>query len=63
MSQSKLISLIVQNYVETSKCFHIISKDGITIDQFAIAHSDPLFVNSSISIRQLRLHVPSILRL
>lgn len=62
MSQSKLISLIVRNYVETSKCFHIISKDGITTDQFAIAHSDPLFVNSSISIRQLRLQVPSILR-
>jgi hypothetical protein len=62
MSQSKLISLIVQNYVETSKCFHIIGNDGITTDQFAIANSDPLFVNSSISIRQFRLQVPSILR-
>jgi hypothetical protein len=62
MPQSKLIRLIVQNYIETSKCFHIVSKDGITTDQFAIAHSDPLFVNSSVSIRQLRLHVPSIVR-
>jgi hypothetical protein len=62
MSQSKLIGLIVQNYIETSKCFHIISKDGITTYQFAIAHCDPLFVNSSISIRQLRLQVPSIAR-
>lgn len=62
MSQSKLIRLIVQNYVETSKCFHIIRKDGITTDQFAIANSDPLFVNSTMSIRQLCLQIPSIAR-
>lgn len=60
MSQSKLIRLIVQHYIETSKCFLIISKDGITTDQFAMAQSDLLFVNSSISIRDVRLKIPSI---
>jgi hypothetical protein len=60
MSQSKLIRLILQHYIETSKCFLIISKDGITADQFAIAQSDLLFVNSSISIRDVRLKIPSI---
>jgi hypothetical protein len=60
MSQSKLIRLILQHYIETSKCFLIISKDGITTDQFAIAPSDLLFVNSSISIRDVRLKIPSI---
>ena len=62
MSHSKLIRLIVQNYVETSKCFLIISKDGITTDQFAIALSDQLFVNTSLNIRQLRPRIPSIAR-
>ncbi|HJR84019.1 MAG TPA: hypothetical protein VJ772_01485 [Nitrososphaeraceae archaeon] len=61
MSQSKLIRLILQHYIETSKCFLIISKDGITTDQFAIAPSDLLFVNSSISIRDVRLKIPSII--
>ena len=59
MSQSKLIRLIVQRYVETSKCLNIIIKDGITTDQFATV-SDLLFVNSSISIRQVQLKIPSI---
>lgn len=62
MSQSKLIRLIVKNYVETSKCFLIISKDGITTDLFSIAPSDPLLVNSSLNIRQLRSQIPSIAR-
>lgn len=62
MSQSKLIRLIIQNYVETSKCFHIVSKDGVTTDQFAIAQSDPLFVNTSLNIRQLGSQIPSITR-
>jgi hypothetical protein len=62
MSQSKVIRLIVQNYLETSKCFNIVAKDGITTDQFAMAKTDPLFVNSSLSIRQLRVQVPSIAR-
>jgi len=60
MSQSKLIRLIVRNYVETSKCFPIISKDGITTDQFAIFQSDPLFVNSTLNVRQIRSQIPSI---
>lgn len=60
MPQSKLIRLIVQHYVETSKCFLIISKDGITTDHFAIGQSDLLFVNCSISIRDVRLKIPSI---
>jgi len=62
MSQSKLIRLIVKNYVETSKCFLIISKDGITTDLFAMSQSDPLFFNSSLDIRQLRSKIPSIAR-
>jgi hypothetical protein len=60
MSQSNLIRRIMQNYVETSKCFNIIIKDGITTDQFATVKSDSLFVNCSFSIRQVRLEVPSI---
>lgn len=62
MSQSKLIRLIVKNYVETSKCFLIISKDGITTDLFSIAQTDPLFVNSNLNIRQLRSQIPAIAR-
>lgn len=62
MSQSKLIRLIVRNYVETSKCFPIISKDGITTDQFAIFQSDPLFVNCTLNIRRIRSQIPSISR-
>jgi hypothetical protein len=62
MSQSKLIRLIVKNYVETSKCFLIISKDGITTDLFAMSQSDPLFFDSSLNIRQLRSKIPSIAR-
>lgn len=62
MSQSNLIRTIIQNYIETSKCFNIISKDGITTDQFAISRSDSLFVPVSLSIRQVHLQIPTILR-
>ena len=62
MSQSNLIRMIIQNYIETSKCFDIIGKDGITTDQFAISRSDSLFVQVSLSIRQVHLQIPAILR-
>ena len=62
MSQSNLIRLIVKNYLETSKCFLVISKDGITTDQFEVAESKPLFVNSYFNIRQLGSQLPSITR-
>lgn len=62
MSQSNLIRIIIQNYIETSNCFDIISKDGITTDQFAISRSDSLFVQVSLSIRQVHLQIPAILR-
>lgn len=62
MSQSNLIRMIIQNYIETSKCFDIIAKDGITTDQFAISRSDSLFVQVSLSIRQVHLQIPAILR-
>ena len=61
MSQSNLIRTIIQNYIETSNCFDIIAKDGITTDIFAIS-SDSLFVQVSLSIRQVHLQIPSILR-
>ena len=48
--------------METSKCFLIISKDGITTDLFSIAQTDPLFVNSNLNIRQLRSQIPAIAR-
>lgn len=54
--------MIIQNYIETSKCFDIIAKDGITTDQFAISKSDSLFVQVSLSIRQVHLQIPTILR-
>lgn len=54
--------MIIQNYIETSKCFDIIAKDGITTDQFAISKSDSLFVHVSLSIRQVHLQIPTILR-
>ncbi|HXV89042.1 MAG TPA: hypothetical protein VD710_08135 [Nitrososphaeraceae archaeon] len=62
MSQSNIIRMIIQNYIETSKCFDIIAKDGITTDQFAISKSDSLFVHVSLSIRQVHLQIPTILR-
>ena len=62
MSQSNLIRMIIQNYIETSKCFYIIAKDGITTDQFAISRSDSLFVQVSLSIRHVHLQIPTILR-
>lgn len=62
MSQSKLIRVIVKNYVETSKCLPFISKDGITTDQFAIAQYNPLFVSTYLNIRQVRSQIPSIAR-
>ena len=62
MSQSNIIRMIIQNYIETSKCFDIIAKDGITTDQFAISRSDSLFVQVTLSIRQVHLQIPTILR-
>lgn len=62
MSQSNLIRIIIKNYIETSNCFDIIAKDGITTDQFAISRSDSLFVRVSLSIRQVHLQIPTILR-
>jgi hypothetical protein len=62
MSQSNLIRIIIQNYIESSNCFDIITKDGITTDQFAISRSDSLFVQVSLSIRQVHLQIPAILR-
>lgn len=62
MSQSNLIRIIIKNYIETSNCFDIIAKDGITTDQFAISRSDSLFVQVSLSIRQVHLQIPTILR-
>lgn len=62
MSHSNIIRMIIQNYIETSKCFDIIAKDGITTDQFAISRSDSLFVQVSLSIRQVHLQIPAILR-
>ena len=62
MSQSNLIRIIIQNYIETLNCFDIIAKDGVTTDQFAISRSDSLFVQASLSIRQVHLQIPAILR-
>ena len=62
MSQLNLLRMIIQNYIETSKCFDIIAKDGITTDQFAISRSDSLFVQVSLSIQQVHLQIPTILR-
>lgn len=62
MSQSNLIRIVIKNYIETSNCFDIIAKDGITTDQFAISRSDSLFVQVSLSIRQVHLQIPTILR-
>ena len=62
MSHSNIIRMIIQNYIETSKCFDIIAKDGITTDHFAISKSDSLFVQVSLSIRQVQLQIPTILR-
>ena len=62
MSHSNIIRMIIQNYIETTKCFDIIAKDGITTDQFAISRSDSLFVQVSLSIRQVQLQIPTILR-
>jgi hypothetical protein len=62
MSQSNLIRIIIHNYIETSNCFDIIAKDGITTDKFAISRSDSLFVQVSLSIRQVHLQIPAILK-
>ena len=62
MSQSNLIRIIIQNYIETSNCFDIVADDGITTDKFAISRSDSLFVQVSLSIRQVQLQIPAILR-
>lgn len=62
MSQSNLIRIIIQNYIETSNCFDIVAEDGITTDKFAISRSDSLFVQVSLNIRQIQLQIPAILR-
>ena len=62
MSQLNLLRMIIQNYIETSKCFDIIAKDGITTDHFAISRSDSLFVQVSMSVQRVRLQIPTILR-
>lgn len=62
MSQSNLIRIIIQNYIETSNCFDIVAEDGITTDKFGISRSDSLFVQVSLSIRQVQLQIPAILR-
>ena len=62
MSQSNLIRIIIQNYIETSNCFDIVAEDGITTDKFAISRSDSLFVQVSLSIRRVQLQIPAILR-
>jgi hypothetical protein len=62
MSQSDLIRIIIQNYIETSNCFDIVAEDGITTDKFAISRSDSLFVQVSLSIRQVQLQIPAIHR-
>lgn len=56
-----LIHAIVQNYIENSKCFSIIARDGITTDQFAIQKVDILFIKASISVRNVKLNIPAIL--
>ena len=62
MSQSNLIRIIIQNYIETSNCFDIVADDGITTDKFAISRSNSLFVQVSLSIRQVQLQIPAIRR-
>ncbi|HEY6950576.1 MAG TPA: hypothetical protein VI146_08195 [Nitrososphaeraceae archaeon] len=56
-----LLHAIVQNYIESSKCFSIVARDGITTDQFAIQREDVLFVKASISVRNVKLSIPAIL--
>lgn len=56
-----LIHAIVQNYIENSKCFSIVARDGITTDQFAIDREDVLFVKASMSVRYIKLSIPAIL--
>ena len=56
-----LIHAIVQNYIENSKCFSIVARDGITTDQFAIQKEDVLFVKSSMSVRYIKSSIPAIL--
>lgn len=56
-----LIHAIVQNYIEKSKCFSIVARDGITTDQFAIQREDILFVKASMSVRCVKLSIPAIL--
>ncbi|HEY7227733.1 MAG TPA: hypothetical protein VH481_06380 [Nitrososphaeraceae archaeon] len=56
-----IIHAIVQNYIENSKCFSIVAKDGITTDQFAIHREDVLFVKASMNVRYVQFRIPAIL--
>jgi len=56
-----IIHAIVQNYIENSKCFPIVAKDGITTDQFAIHREDVLFVKASMSVLYVKIRIPAIL--
>lgn len=56
-----LIHAIVQNYIENSKCFSIVARDGITTDQFAIQREDVLFLKASMNVRYVKLSIPAIL--
>ena len=56
-----IIHAIVQIYIENSKCFSIVAKDGITTDQFAIHREDVLFVKASMSVRYVKIRIPAIL--
>ncbi len=58
---SYVIRTIIQNYIENTKCFSIVDKDGISTDEFAICRSDLLFVKASLNVRQMQAHIPAIL--
>src|SRR5213592_2616220 len=58
---SYIIRTIIQNYIENTKCFGIVDKDGISTDEFAIYRSDLLFVKASLNVRQTQGQIPSIL--
>ena len=58
---SYIIRTIIQNYIENTKCFGIVDKDGISTDEFAIYRSDLLFVKASLNLRQTQGLIPSIL--
>jgi hypothetical protein len=59
---SHIIRSIVQNYIENSNCFAIVTEDGITTDKFVINRSDLLFVKASLNMRQVQIQIPAILK-